>query len=96
MKYWVIIIVFLVGMGVGYFVPHDDSCVWNLWDDPRGCVIAWDDGTYSCKSRTIEIGTLQPGESREVMINNMKYPGPDYSIAEVEDCEFSIPSVKDW
>lgn len=64
-------IIFLAGVILGVIVTlwwTYDPVVWDLWEDPRGCVISWDDGTYSYKSREITLGTLKPGESKCVYI----------------------------
>ena len=66
MKFYGILLLFVSGLIIGYFIPHNDDCIWNLWDDPRSCIISWDDGTFSYKSRITELGTIAPGEERVV------------------------------
>lgn len=70
MKTLLVLLVFLAGVFVGHFViPQDDSCVWDIMEDPRGCWIAWDDGTYSWKSPICKLGTIEPGQKKTIMIN---------------------------
>jgi len=42
--------------------------LWDIGKDERACIIQWDDGTVSYKSRSINIGDLQPGESKAINI----------------------------
>jgi hypothetical protein len=66
-KYIIILVVFLIGVFIGHFIiPQNDDCVWDISEDPRGCVIAWDDGTYSWKSQIYNLGTIKAGESKVI------------------------------
>lgn len=72
MKYLVgvsLLLAIVGGYWWGWTAHAKSGLVWNLWDDPRGCIISWDDGTYSYKGRQINLGTIQPGESREIEVD---------------------------
>ena len=56
----IVICVFAVGYYAGY--GHRDGQGWDISKDPRACIIEWDDGTYSIKSRIYHVGTIDPGE----------------------------------
>ena len=60
------ILSFYVGFETGYH--HWKKSSWDIWEDPRGCVIYWDDGSTSFKSRAIYLGDLAPGESKELKL----------------------------
>jgi len=59
------IAVFLLGCVVGYML-HPEP-LWDIGEDERACIVYWDDGIISYKSRIIHIGTLAPRELVEVM-----------------------------
>ncbi len=58
---------FLAGAIVQAYLNPVHKC-W-VCDDERACIIRWEDGTYSAKGRTINIGTLEPGESVTVTLD---------------------------
>jgi hypothetical protein len=63
---WISLIVLIITcLVIGFFVGRNtiEKAGWDISKDPRGCIIIWDDSTYSVKSRTINIGTLKPGDS---------------------------------
>lgn len=62
---FVVVGIFITGVIIGYCIPHEFKAMWNLWDDPRGCIIAWDDGTFSYKSPIRKLGTIKPGEKKK-------------------------------
>lgn len=62
-----IVLALLVGIVCGIAVgwhAHPDA-EWDIGKDPRGCIVQWDDGTFTYKARTriIYIGDLKPGET---------------------------------
>lgn len=67
-QFLAILLTFSVGLIIGHKIPHNDDCVWDINKDPRGCTISWDDGTFSWKSRIIELGTLEPGEKKTIYL----------------------------
>jgi len=63
-KVMVAVVFFCLGFGLsGYLNEREEVIEWNLWDDPRGCWIWCDDGTYSYKSRMMMLGDLEPAET---------------------------------
>lgn len=56
-------VLILSGIMIGWRAHPDAK--WDIGEDPRGCIIQWDDGTYTYKSRTriIHLGDLKPGET---------------------------------
>lgn len=63
---FLVIFQFLMGFIVGCLWPRNNDFVWDINKDSRGCLITWDDGTYSLKSPIYNLGTIEPGESKEV------------------------------
>jgi hypothetical protein len=56
-----IIFYFLIGFLAGYLSYPDPG--WDILKDPRSCIIEWDDGTFSYKTKIHKLGDLGPGES---------------------------------
>jgi hypothetical protein len=79
--------IFISGSLFGYWI-HPNP-IWDISKDKRACVIKWDDGTYSFKSKIMQLGTLQPGESKTIEVSGQIYlesptltdpkPGPQYA-----------------
>jgi hypothetical protein len=63
-KLVIVLTIFVVGCFAGWHLKPDPF--WDIGEDERACVIYWDDGTVSYKSRTINLGTLKPGESVKI------------------------------
>jgi len=61
-------ILFFFGFLIGRWSVPKPS--FDIDRDERGCIVAWDDGTYSYKSRTIHLGTLNPKESKIIDIGS--------------------------
>lgn len=61
--YFLLILISVFTLGYYYGYDSRDGQGWDISKDPRGCLIEWDDGTYSFKSRKYHVGTLNPGES---------------------------------
>ena len=57
----------VIGMVIGggaTFLFLDSEPILNIDDDPRACVIRWEDGEIWTKSREISLGTIEPGEEK--------------------------------
>lgn len=67
-----IAIVLLMGIIIGYLILPNDDCPWGkdhcICRNPMSCNIEWEDGTFQFKSRRVELGTINPGESKKVKI----------------------------
>ena len=68
--YFIMAFIFISGFVVGACWEKSKP-KWDIYDDERGCIIRWDDGTYSYKSPTIYLGDLEPGEIAELKANGI-------------------------
>lgn len=79
-KTLIALLILVVGITIGYYL-HPEPTMWDIFDDPRGCVIQWDDGEIQYKSRQISLGTLQLGESKIVELDwNMEVETIDIDV----------------
>ena len=65
-----IILAVAVGIVIGWVLHKPVIPSFDIDNDPRGCVIYWDDGTISAKSRVMYLGDLQPGEKKKLKLFN--------------------------
>lgn len=75
MKFYLSLMFVFVCMCVGFVLGYNyrDDQGWDISKDNRACLIQWDDGTFSYKSRTHFVGDLGPGESVEITVpDNIK------------------------
>ena len=63
-------VLFLLAIMIGRVTCPKYHCTWPrdfcVCRNPMSCNIEWEDGTHQFKSRSHSLGTLMPGESKEV------------------------------